>query len=686
MVPVPICPTRRVGALPCTACLASTSGSRPHWQPVKPCDIWRRDSTAWSSQRAYAPPAGTGNTWVLVDFDRDPGDDPGQNLEEDWPDDMRSLRLVLAEHRGEETSPTCGPTHTAPIAPDWDPPECSTIYLPKGHVARLRYASFVHDRLVGHFGLPGWHDDEGAQTLRAEAMAGANWMLTPWRSLTLVHATQQPLCPPEMAHVTITREAGDQFADLLARRVTLHGPSTGKFEIIGEWEEWIDDPLNDDPEAPGPRRVSHTAQLTEIRLAENHANVFALEDVVRRQAEFTPVDGQPDTTASRQVVPGNRHEFGDTRFRFVRYHLRATTRFREYLPAKLFAETQRITRDGPEVAEDRIDTRALPRPNLRRPEERQRARQTERDPGAPDPRGRRGRHRYRGAFERTAAGARDCLCRPYLPLGSQRAGGGNSAECPQWEWSPRVLERPWFSSGDGELLGVVIPSDGTRFDQISPELIPYVTQWGCDPIWESGMPSTQARRLTSRFGGAPRRADSAGRRRQSARGGPSGALRASAKALVLRHRTQSWAPVNMPFVRLALTRYQPNAIAGAAVSRVVLAEFAQVLPRRRTVLQREHGCVTVNVYGPVPDRGPMRWANAGGAVESEYTDASVPPLPGSTGELGRNRMELVLQTRPAEIDSISPGRIPPPSSPVRFRPPRTWRTRAKSPSVPCLML
>ena len=36
--------------------------------------------------------------WVLlVDFDADPGDDPAT----DWPDDLQSLRLVLAEQPGD---------------------------------------------------------------------------------------------------------------------------------------------------------------------------------------------------------------------------------------------------------------------------------------------------------------------------------------------------------------------------------------------------------------------------------------------------------------------------------------------------------------------------------------------------------------------------------------------------------
>ena len=38
------------------------------------------------------------------------------------------------------------------------------------------------------------------------------------------------------------------------------------------------------------------------------------------------------------------------------------------------------------------------------------------------------------------------------------------------------LERPWFSSGDGELLGVVLLSDGGKFDTIPEEMMPFVTQ------------------------------------------------------------------------------------------------------------------------------------------------------------------------------------------------------------------
>ena len=48
------------------------------------------------------------------------------------------------------------------------------------------------------------------------------------------------------------------------------------------------------------------------------------------------------------------------------------------------------------------------------------------------------------------------------------------------------LERPWFSSGDGELLGVLLARGGDdnsarlREDQSG---FPFVSKWGADPIW-----------------------------------------------------------------------------------------------------------------------------------------------------------------------------------------------------------
>ena len=90
-------------------------------------------------------------------------------------------------------------------------------------------------------------------------------------------------------------------------------------------------------------------------------------------------------------------------------------------------------------------------------------------------------------------------------------------------------------------------------------------------------------------------------------------------------------------------RYQPNALPDAKISKVVLADFAQLLPRRRAEMKLTGARVVASLRGPNPRSGPMQFP-----VDSEYQDISIIPGPHETG---RNRVELVLQTRDPAIDS-----------------------------------
>src|SRR5262249_20085151 len=79
-------------------------------------------------------------------------------------------------------------------------------------------------------------------------------------------------------------------------------------------------------------------------------------------------------------------------------------------------------------------------------------------------------------------------------FGWQRQSDTNLKRSVRFGGGLRVyLERPWFSSGEGELLGVALWSyangalDREKFK-------PFITQWGMDPIWSSqllgGVPGT----------------------------------------------------------------------------------------------------------------------------------------------------------------------------------------------------
>ena len=168
------------------------------------------------------------------------------------------------------------------------------------------------------------------------AEIGCHWMLTPDRR-HLVHATQRPVCQPELLSSSGTT-AGDRMRRSQGR-VRMHGPTTGKFEVEASWSEWVDD-----VEKPGPSSWS-------ARPARRGPARGEPRQPLRPRAGGRLALRQHDPV-NRPRARGDRHEFGDTKFRRDSYTMRATTRFREYLPTALFEQRDEVTRVGP-IAEGR---------------------------------------------------------------------------------------------------------------------------------------------------------------------------------------------------------------------------------------------------------------------------------------------------------------------------------------------
>lgn len=544
-----------------------------------------------------------------------------------WPD-RQGLRIVLRERRHHFDLDRCDEVFADDGRPVWNPDTRElTLFMRKGHVARLRYASGLAKALVDQFALPYWAEtDAKAARVRRLALLGSHWMLTPFRPLVLVHATQQPVCEPRLTKLgAAARDLGQTFADLDGA-VHLHGPSTGDMEVVAEWDEWVDD-----LQQPAPKRVHMQARLAKIRLPENGPNDFGLA-FAAQQHTLPPVQG---ASAPAVQALGNRHDFGDTKFRLIQYRLLATTRFREYLPPALYAVTPLVTREGKPALVNSVLVGASD------------------DPGA--------------AVLANAPGAvpAGLIVKSSLPPDPPKL----VYTVPSFQWSKNLgaalttqsstrfgnglrvyLDRPWFSSGDGELLGVVMYLDKAaapaKFSVIPEAMQPYVTQWGLDPLFDSEAPRDLIKEEF--FPARVHVGDVTLQENQSL-------------ARVVGHRVQwdaqrqQWyadididaGKTYMPFVRLALVRYQPHAIAQARVSRVVLAEFAQLLPRRKAVLQRVGQTLAISLHGPVPDHGPMLSRNDSPIIGMSL----IPAVIGSVLETGRNSVELVLQTRDPAMDS-----------------------------------
>jgi hypothetical protein len=133
------------------------------------------------------------------------------------------------------------------------------------------------------------------------------------------------------------------------------------------------------------------------------------------------------------------HRFHDTKYRCLTYITTATTRYRDYFrPRKDESKENmpRFTRTSPPIQVDILSSAQPDAPKV---------------------------IYVIPTFKWESA-----------PQGRRRLGGGLRV----------YLDRPWFSSGDGEQLAVVLYPDATA--DLPDYAVPVVTQWGLDPLWEPG--------------------------------------------------------------------------------------------------------------------------------------------------------------------------------------------------------
>lgn len=546
-----------------------------------------------------------------------------------WPH-VYGFRIAVAEADESIDAPRFIDDYNArKSAPCWDgKTRTLTVFLRKGEIAPVRYACAVRTDLVHHLALPEW---VGANPPWPNpgllATFGAHWMITPDRTLTLVHATQHPVCPPAFANLHQTRPDLATYADFTRETfVRYHARSTAQLEVLAEWMEWVDDEAADKPVR---RKVS--ARLKEVQIAQ-------------------PSVGSPDPVKFDYALLGTateeglrvhlRHEFGDHKFRFIQYRLLATSRFREYLPPELTAKDDNITRLGPVWVRDRLTLPA-------------------------------------GYYDETLDGAISTECgapllrvdgdpqaqivcasgRPQSPkvvyqvptqTWTSSDNGATHSVVRQGNCLRIYLERPWFSSGEGELLGVIVAAaDGSQKTLADlaahPELEHLVSQWGLDPIFDSDHP--RAAVTAAAFPDAVCKLDT-------------WLPEAQRDVTVCGHRVyfdaerkQWFADLRieagnsyMPFVRLSLARLQPHAIDGMALSVPVQAPFASLLPRRRVDWREINGVFDFSVYGPAPRRG---------AGSSQAYLPGMPPFLQAlfgTGA-GHNRIEVAVQSQAAGYDT-----------------------------------
>lgn len=125
--------------------------------------------------------------------------------------------------------------------------------------------------------------------------AGRNRLITPPRTISLVHAVQRPLTDPH-GQLTAHRTPGDRDTVLGPENLVIDIPSTGRIDLHAEWTDQDDNP----PAAP----------TTTPRTA--HVGSYEVQHLAKLEA-----------------LPVIRQEFGDTRHHHVSYAVTAVSRFED---------------------------------------------------------------------------------------------------------------------------------------------------------------------------------------------------------------------------------------------------------------------------------------------------------------------------------------------------------------------
>ncbi len=467
------------------------------------------------------------------------------------------------------------------------------VKLKQAEVRKVRmscYPSEAHDSpepaALADFGIWQWIEEVYEKNLltpppaqtRAEllklAKQGQHWMITPYREITLVHAVRQPLLEPSFFDLNPKKQQiGRTYAELFGKIKNIHGKSMIKIDVVAKWHEEVDY-LEEQPR----KTKSITGQA---HVLEKQVQPITSDIVLDKLLNKSDGSGQEPV----------RHEFGDTKYREVTYTAVATTRFREYFPSESQAK---FTRESKEVTVKVLNSArpAAPKVLYIIPIFGWEGRSSSGDP---------------------------------TQITSIRGGHGLRV----------YLDRPWFSSGNDERLGVVLSGEHTVPDNLKQ----HVTMWGQDPIWHTAMPATSAQ-----FGHSPAPQDFL--LATEIRGGLSLDEVSTQKFAVAGHKVEYdderdlWycdiqiktTDSYFPFIRMALARFQPNSIIDAHLSRVIVADFAQLAADRSATVKIFKG-ERIKLEIAVTGDSPFYFESTGKTIPNFVTAHVEQQQAGYVGEL-----------------------------------------------------
>ncbi|MFF7311586.1 hypothetical protein [Streptomyces sp. NPDC008137] len=470
-------------------------------------------------------------------------------------------------------------------------------------------------------GLWHWFTESKAQApgaldeTRAMAANGLLAQLTPAAELRLIHAVRCPVTGPEFGQVKVERAPEETGYVLHDPVVTVHEPTTLSVHTEATWTEYVDDVTQSKPSQSPGRAILHQG-----------------EEHVRSDIDHRPVvteESDASASAVTATVPFRaRHDVGDARHRAIRFTPVGTSRFVSYFTQR---RRVRLTGTAPAAVANAlvpgtVVVRAAVDPLT-----------TAGTPADPGPTYTFGRDftvddaggkvsRISGSGIPDGATVEVAYTEPpvtragkavtlHVPSAVRPPAPAVHSVVPAFQWesgtsgtlrtSTRLdgivrvyLQRPWYASGEGEMLAVRVLGQNEQPGSGSEK---WATMWGRDPVRQPG---------SAPVIGYPRPADLLG----AAVDEPVSPGHAMGYPVTYDEQRQLWYAdvrfqaqnVYQPFVRLRVARLQRHALRtpqDLRLSPAVDAGFIQIPARRQASVGVVDRTATVTVTGPVPPPG-----------------------------------------------------------------------------------
>lgn len=569
------------------------------------------------------------------------------------------------------TSDGPGPVRLRVVAERSDadrPPEVDaighriTIYVPYGRRATIRMSSIALDADV--FALPAlwrkkWKHSATRDDIEKRLRAHAHPMVTPWTAMELVHATQRPVrTPVAVGEATLRERQRNDTAVAFRLPWSVHGPTTGAVELTATWEMptglarassdgWEPEVVTTSAPVGVPTRLpAYAAVDTEVTVLD------AVDDLAGVAAPSGGIAAGQAAIASEWA----RVDLGVTARTCLDVRAVATSSFGEFFPPE-YGPAPRGEDGSPPPRESRLsvcsEPVSVPVPNTGRPplpDVTDALPLIVLDEMAPDD--------YEDETPPDDRGGAPLLIYRSIVQTFRREGG----------WLRVWLKPPWFASGVGERLSVVLRSEGQP-DQPGTATPGYSvsTMAAADPAHPVASPMFDGMRphhVDAPHGRTSARlteladADTGGDRSEweiadyevrwdPARGQWYADLRIDLPGLYF------------PFVRLALARHQPESTTQGRppdwqISPVVALGPLQILPTRTFRLATTGSGLVVLLEG-------QSYAATYRSIQPDK-ELDAPPGPGVPADAVVRLAAIAAKTWGAEDGSVMTTRGPAPST------------------------